>query len=123
MDPAAFLGDVLEHLARNSFPAANPAERRELLYLNAAAYLAETYPEAQQGDVHEHLAAKLPTYDADGLRVATLAVYGFACDERLRNAETWLEAAEDALRTYAAGDRVIKPLSSRSPETPVAVPA
>lgn len=125
LEPVDVLLAALDHIARTRCTAARDAqERRELLYHDASAHFASTRPEAEQQDVYNLFAAKLPksgtapeAATADELRVATLSVYGWAVDcavngGRNQGHRTWTAAAIAALELYR--NRALKHLSGRS---------
>ena len=112
-EPVAHLLEALDHIAVTPCSTAKDAdERRQLLYYDAVAHLCATFPADRQQQVSAHHTTRLMTRSsspetatADELRVATLAVYGWACDRAARGLRnlgngTWIDAAQEALETY-----------------------
>ena len=130
-EPVTHLLEALDHIAVTPCSAAQDAEeRRQLLYLDAVTHLCATFPTDRQQHVSAHHTTRLMTCSAspeaataDELRVATLAVYGWACDRAARGLRnlgngTWVDAAQEALETYRTrkNERVINTVSGRSPQ-------
>ena len=125
-EPVTHLLEALDHIAATPCTAAKDAdERRELLYLTAAASLANTYPDEQQTVVYDRYAARCDRLSVAEQRTATLVMHGLASDlaangVRHRDGHTWAAAAIAALEQYRTrkGDRVINTVVGRSPQVP-----
>jgi hypothetical protein len=114
-DPLAFLLDTLTYIVRTPCEVCRDAdERRLVMYFDAAASLAATFPEDRQQVVWQHHCDKVMTCKStpetatpEELRLAILALHGWA---RCRAANglqnrgngVWIDAALEALRRYRA---------------------